>query len=114
MTIKQIHHISDWQEIVADAADSAEIVVFKKSPTCAISLAAERRFDNWASGLAEDCRVILAKVDVKADQWLSQFLAEELRIKHESPQVIWLFKDRTVKWHKSHQAITAEALQAQL
>lgn len=114
MNIKQLHHISDWQEMVVQLGNTSEIVVIKTSPTCPISMSAERRFNQWAGTLPEEQPLILVKVDVKADRLLSQFIAEELHVKHESPQVIWLNLDNKVKWHKSHQDITEKALQAQL
>lgn len=114
MNIVPLHDMATWHQLREQAAQTEGVIIFKGSPTCPISQGALQRLETWAEKLDQGSRLLLFKVDVKADRLLSQLIAEEVHIKHESPQVIWLNSDFTVKWHQSHSAITETALQAHL
>jgi bacillithiol system protein YtxJ len=114
MKIVPLHDMAEWHLLREKVAQVDGVIIFKTSPTCPISAGALRRFEQWAEKLDDQCRLLLYTVDVKSDRLLSQLIAEEVHIKHESPQVIWLNSDFSVKWHQSHSAITEAALQAHL
>jgi bacillithiol system protein YtxJ len=65
-------------------------------------------------GLPENAGVTCVKVDVVNSRALSQELAREFTIRHESPQIIWIRGDNQVDWHASHYSITPEMLDTQL
>lgn len=46
---------------------------------------------------------------VQESRPLSNYIAEQYGIKHESPQA-FIFTNGNVKWHASHSQITAQAL----
>ena len=102
---------AEWKALKAEALSSREILLLKVSPICPISREAEREFDEWAAGLPESEGPILAKIDVIAARPLSRVIGQELGVKHESPQAIWLSADGRVRWHESHGGITAESLE---
>ena len=52
-------------------------------------------------------------VDVIRDRSLSQEIAAELGVRHESPQVI-LVRTGVAQWHASHYDVTQEELEKQL
>jgi bacillithiol system protein YtxJ len=54
------------------------------------------------------------KIDVVNSRALSQQLAREFGIQHESPQALWIRGNNQVDWHASHYSITPETLDAQL
>ena len=107
--IRIIHTIEEWNSC-KQTIPEAGLLLFKFSPVCPISRGLERVLDAWFSGLAEDTNLLCIKVDVKGNRELSQHLVQEFDITHESPQAIWLNTDLTVRWHASHRAIKAEAL----
>jgi bacillithiol system protein YtxJ len=107
--IQNIHSIEDWNTCKETIPESG-LLIFKYSPVCPISRGVERSFDAWFADLKEETDLLCVKVDVKGDRPLSQQLAKELNIPHESPQAIWLNPDLTVRWHDNHRAIRADAL----
>jgi len=55
--------------------------------------------------LEDSNRLKISKVNVITSRSLSQQIARELNINHESPQVIWLKTNLSVKWDASHYEI---------
>ncbi len=110
--IQNIHTIADWQALRQTLSAGEELLVFKKSPKCSVSFFIESDVQTWA-GKVSAPNLKIVRVDVVQDRQLSQYIAQESGIKHESPQVLWLHADGTVKWHGSHYRITAAALDAQ-
>ncbi len=45
---------------------------------------------------------------------ISQHVAKELNVRHESPQAIWVTPEQKVYWQASHYSVTKQALNAQL
>ncbi len=81
-------------------------VIFKHSPTCPVSWAAEKQIKKFhASNPSVPVHTIL----VKQDRELSRQIAEFTGIRHESPQVIVL-RHGTPVWNASHQDVTADFL----
>ncbi len=104
---------SEWKK-VKRSIPKYGLIIFKFSTICPISRDVERDFDTWYAQLAKKTDLLCVKVDVRADRKLSQHLARELDIRHESPQAIWMSPDQKVLWHASHRSITTEALNTQL
>jgi bacillithiol system protein YtxJ len=53
-------------------------------------------------------------VDVISSKSLSRRIAKDLKIAHESPQLLWLDKEMKVKIHASHYDINEELLNRHL
>ena len=85
------------------------VVVFKRSPTCPISHAAEARFRAWLATLCESDALRWASIDVVSERVLARGLTAALAIPHESPQALWFVNGELV-WHASHDALTHERL----
>lgn len=83
------------------------VLVFKKSPICAVSFAAEGQLEHWLATLGEADDLALARVDVLAQKPLARGLTAELGIAHASPQALW-FEGGELVWHGSHHLLTAE------
>ncbi|MGD8780792.1 MAG: DUF2847 family protein [Ignavibacteria bacterium] len=114
--MKSIVHVSDfsrWEELRRESLNKNEIVIFKFSTRCALSFDVEQTITEWYNSI-ENEDVILAKVDVICASQLSNYLADEFNIKHESPQAIWLDKQQSVKWHGSHFKVSKKNLTSQL
>ena len=95
---------NDWQRILGEDL----VVIFKHSPICALSTRALphiRRFE-------EQCpEVPVYRVDVIRQRKLAGRIAEDLGVRHESPQVIVLIAGEP-SWHASHRKVTTESLAA--
>jgi len=96
------------------ASAGNELVIFKFSLVCGLSLYIENIFQKWAGELQESNRLRLSKVNVITARELSRKIAKELKVKHESPQVIWLKTDLSVKWNASHYDIKEMELEKNL
>lgn len=88
------------EQLVAQSAQQP-VIVFKHDPSCPISRA--------AYGEMQQLTEQVALVDVARDQELSYALADELGVKHESPQVV-VIRDGQAMWSASHYDITHDAV----
>lgn len=114
-TPDELHTLDEWQAFRSQIATFSQgVIIFKFSPRCPISRSAERTFDAWYADLPEDNNMSCVKVDVVNSRPLSQHLAQEFQISHESPQLLWISSDCRVRWHASHYSITSDALDTQL
>ncbi|GAB4075174.1 bacillithiol system redox-active protein YtxJ [Barrientosiimonas marina] len=83
------------------------VLVLKHSTTCPISAEAFKQYQAFLESGADPAEAYLVKVIESRD--LSNQLAEETGVKHESPQ-LFLLQDNHVRWHTSHSAITEDAI----
>jgi bacillithiol system protein YtxJ len=81
-------------------------VLFKHSPTCGVSWAAESQVKKFIAGNPD---IPVYTISVRRDRELSRRIAEETRIRHESPQVIVLRRGVPVA-NASHQDVTVDFL----
>jgi bacillithiol system protein YtxJ len=113
-SIVKLKTLEEWEELKKDLTEKTELIIFKYSPICGISTSVEDDFNAWYLNLSEDVKIKCAKVDVISARHVSQLIAKELEIQHQSPQLIWLNKDAKVKWSASHYDINKAQLSAQL
>ncbi len=105
MKINKLKNIDDWEEFKKETSAGNELIIFKFSPVCGVSFYVEKIVQDWADNLQESSRLRLSKVNVISARQLSQQISVELNVSHESPQLIWLRADLTVKWNASHYEI---------
>lgn len=110
--VEVLNDVEQWESLRKESAQQ-EIIIFKFSPTCPVSYSVEREFDQWLEKQT-DAGFRCVKVDVIRARPLSQHLAQEFGIRHESPQVLWLDAQGNLKWSGSHHQITAQALDQNL
>lgn len=84
-----------------------DILIFKHSFRCSISLAIKKRLE--AANLHKRFKVFL--IDVVLSRPTSLYLADKVNIQHESPQVL-LLKDGKCYFHASHFDITEQRILA--
>lgn len=82
------------------------VVIFKYSTRCGISRITLRKFE---TDLPENLDVAYYFMDLVKYRSLSNEIADRLKVRHESPQLIVL-KDGKVIHHSSHQDINAKQL----
>lgn len=103
--VKELRKLDDWQEALA-ASEAGPILVFKHSTTCPISAAAHRRFaDYLAAGDAPPAYL----VKVIESRPVSNAIAEDLGVQHQSPQAI-LVQNRASLWDASRGHITVDSI----
>jgi bacillithiol system protein YtxJ len=97
-------------EEVFQFSQEKSVLLFKHSTVCPISAAAYEELKKFSES-EEAANVKVVVVLVREHRPVSNVIAEQLQVKHESPQAI-LLKGGQVLWHDSHYNITEEALKA--
>ena len=103
----------DWNQFNAILLSSNRRpqVIYKHSTRCATSYFALKNLQMLSE---EDIgKADFYLVNVIGDRELSQKIARELGVRHESPQVI-ILKGGKVQWHGSHQQLQAEIISSHL
>ena len=85
-------------------------VLFKHSTRCNISETAYQDVSNFE---ASNPQVPVYLIDVIEDRPVAQYVAEQVSVPHESPQLFLLQEGRVV-WHASHFDLAGEALEGQV
>jgi bacillithiol system protein YtxJ len=89
-----------------DRSRLAPVLIFKHSTQCPISSQAHTQVERFANQSADvTCGMVL----VIENRALSNAIAEQFGITHESPQVI-VVRNAEPVWHASHWTITTDSL----
>ncbi|HEX7056429.1 MAG TPA: bacillithiol system redox-active protein YtxJ [Bacilli bacterium] len=108
---REITTIDEWEEVLAHS-EERPAVVLKHSTRCEISAGAFKEYERYLSDHPrEDVDYLLVKVIQSRP--VSNKIAEDLQIKHESPQAILIDRQKAV-WNASHRKVTAAHLQEAL
>ncbi|SFI29012.1 bacillithiol system protein YtxJ [Paenibacillus sp. UNC496MF] len=103
--------LADWEDAYGSSFRQP-LLVFKHSTQCSVSAGAHDELANWL----EDAKA-LALTPVLAlvpdNRNVSDAIAQQLNLKHESPQLI-LVDGGKVSWHASHWRITYSTLDEHL
>lgn len=91
-------------QIIENSTEKPQII-FKDSTTCGISAFAKERLQNGNSLLIE--KADFNYLDLLSYRDISNFIASELNVIHQSPQIIVL-KNREVVYRVSHHSIQPE------
>jgi len=103
--IVQVRRHQDFQQLL-EHSKTQPVLIFKHSTQCSISDQVYEEINQFVESAGElTCGVVL----VIESRDLSDAIASELGIRHESPQVI-VVRDGKPKWDASHWSITADAL----
>lgn len=85
-------------------------LLYKHSDRCSVCWFAKSELEKSADAIQTDARMHF--VDVINSRAVSDYIAEKLNIRHESPQAILVDKGEVI-WHNSHGAIgSADILNA--
>jgi bacillithiol system protein YtxJ len=116
MQIEPITDIQQWQQLYSGLAapDARPLLVFKRSPICPTSFAVESVFARFIRELPETRNVRVVSVDVVAARPVSQRVAADTGIRHESPQALLIGPGPKVLWHDSHGGVDEESLEKAL
>jgi len=109
--IRQLTTLDHWREAL-ERTSERPLLVFKHSTSCPVSAGAHEEFHKYVADSA-DPAVDFAIVHVIEDRPVSNAIAEDLGIRHQSPQAI-LVKDGQPVWDESHWRITYDFLAGKL
>ncbi len=102
--------ITSMEELQQFLAQDGKKLLLKHSTTCPVSAKAHQEFISY---LEETDAALGALVKVIESRPVSNAIAEQYQIKHESPQ-IFLFDGKEVLWHTSHHRIRKDAIIEQI
>lgn len=106
MEYKEISTLDEWNEIY-EKSNTQKVLVFKHSTTCPISAQAYDEFEHYLQ--AENNEVLHVLVKVIESRPVSNQIAEQLGVQHQSPQAI-LIENKAAKWDTSHWHIKKDKL----
>ncbi len=106
----EIATTEEWKHIL-DGSNRQPVLLFKHSRRCSLSDVALTRVLHLKSEIEERAKMYI--VNVLNRKSLSQIIADDLGIRHESPQVLLLHRGH-VQAHASHNAIDARWIRSAL
>lgn len=108
--LKELLELGDLNEVWKTSREKP-VLLFKQSTTCPISAGAFSEFNSFLDNQNEAIGAYFVKV--RETRPVSDEIAEELGVRHESPQ-IFLVKDREQVWNTSHDDITEDSIKEAL
>ena len=107
--IKDLDSPEQLNEIL-QSSHERPVLLFKHSTSCFISSHAWRTFQRFVESETRPEYWCVRVIEKRA---LSQHVARQTNVQHESPQVLVFHRGKVV-WHDSHEGITVGALQKNL
>lgn len=107
----KITTLDEYRVFFDTKPENYEFLLLKISSRCTVSFVIQKIFKNWFNEVDPSVKLRCGIVEVISAREVSNQIAKDFSIKHESPQAIWLSKDRKVKWSDSHHRITVDNLQ---
>jgi bacillithiol system protein YtxJ len=105
--LKALHGLDELERALA-ASDDRPLLLFKHSFTCGVSAEA---LDELVAHLNDGpTDVTYAMVTVQTHRDVSNAVARQLGVRHETPQAL-LIRDGRVVWSASHFRVTATAVE---
>ncbi|HLR76506.1 MAG TPA: bacillithiol system redox-active protein YtxJ [Balneolaceae bacterium] len=96
----------DFKQVLS-ASKSRPQLVYKHSHRCSICFLARKEIENSFDEISKLADMNF--VNVIKNREVSNLIAKESGVRHESPQAL-ILQDRDVVWHESHQAIKSEQI----
>lgn len=103
---KLLNKPEDLEQIVQNSKEAPQII-YKHSTRCAVSSIALFSLQGIRADVVEKADFHFLNVIDHRD--LSNYVAEKLNVRHESPQLL-LIRNGKVDWHGSHYQVKAETV----
>ncbi|WP_096202649.1 bacillithiol system redox-active protein YtxJ [Bacillus sp. FJAT-45350] len=103
MSLVKLDDYTQFKELVES---TNKLFLLKNSTTCPVSTEAFNEFKKFSDENEGETFYYLNVQDARP---LSNQIAEDYQVKHESPQVL-LFSNGAVSWHDSHWKVTSKLL----
>lgn len=107
--MNNIHSLDELHALI-ERSHEQPVVLFKHSTRCPISAQAASEMKQVVERFEKD-NIAFGLILVVEDREISLAAADQLGIKHESPQAM-LLKDGEVTWHDSHYQIQYDRLES--
>ena len=104
--LKELLEIDDLQE-VWETSTEKPVILFKQSTTCPVSAEAFTELQRLLDSNNKDIAAYYVKV--RETRPVSNQIAEDLGIQHQSPQA-FVVKNKEAVWNASHNKITEDSL----
>lgn len=103
--------LKEWNQLdeIKAASHEKPVVIFKHSTRCGVSRMVLRSFENHFD--LEDGSIRIYYLDLLAHRDLSNEIAIQFQVIHQSPQILVIRNGQTV-YHASHHSIHAQDLEA--
>ena len=111
MKWKEITTLEEWDNILEKSIKRGQVIL-KHSTICPVSSNALKEYEYYLEGLPNN-NIDYSFVKVIESRAVSNKIAEDLNVKHESPQIIFV-KGKSKYWTASHWAVTTEHMTAVL
>lgn len=109
MSWREITTLEQWSDTLQNS-NTKPVLLLKHSTTCPVSANGLSEYEAYISK-ATDANIDYVLVKVIESRPVSNQIAADLGVKHESPQVIFI-KDGASYWNTSHWSITVEHIHA--
>lgn len=103
----QIVEDQDSVDEALSRSDKTPQLIYKHSDRCSVCIFAKSNLEQQAGKISEAANMIF--VDVISTRDVSNYIADKLNVRHESPQAI-LIKGGEVIWHASHSSVKSEPI----
>jgi len=111
MQWREITTLEQWQQAL-DQSVNRGVVILKHSTACPVSSSALEEYEEYlAQQPNRETDYLLVKVIESRP--VSNQIAEDLKVTHASPQIIY-FKNKEAIWNASHWAVTTKHIRAVL
>ncbi|MDP3147959.1 MAG: DUF2847 family protein [Ignavibacteria bacterium] len=110
----KINTLDEYRSFFETQPGIYEFLLLKISSRCTVSFVIQKIFEQWFNGVDQSAKLKCGIVEVISAREVSNQIASDFFIKHESPQAIWLTSEKKVKWSDSHHRITVDNLQRYL
>ncbi|THF75329.1 bacillithiol system redox-active protein YtxJ [Cohnella fermenti] len=111
MNWREISTLDEWNALIAKSSERGQVIL-KHSTTCPVSANALREYEEYLKG-SPNPDVDYTLVKVIESRPVSNRIAEDLNVKHESPQIIYV-KDKAKYWSTTHWSVTKAHITAVL
>ncbi|MBB6637055.1 bacillithiol system redox-active protein YtxJ [Cohnella thailandensis] len=111
MTWREISTLEEWNAVVNKSSERGQVIL-KHSTTCPVSANALREYEEYLKDSPNN-NVDFTLVKVIESRPVSNQIAEDLNVKHESPQIIYV-KDKAKYWSATHWSVTKAHITAVL
>jgi bacillithiol system protein YtxJ len=111
MNWREITTLEEWNAVINKSSERGQVIL-KHSTTCPVSANALREYEEYLKDSPND-NVDFTLVKVIESRPVSNQIAEDLNVKHESPQIIYV-KDKAKYWSATHWSVTKAHITAVL
>jgi len=107
----EVTTIEEWNNVLHKSSERGQVLL-KHSTTCPVSANALKEYEQYLHDKPNE-NLDYVMIKVIESRPVSNQIAEDLNVKHESPQIIFV-KDKSKYWTASHWSVTKAHMAAVL